>query len=54
MIFKSSRLFKRTRRTWTNGTGALEKHIERVRRETWWLFWFIPIYSRDEIVAHSL
>jgi len=50
MLRKSIKMF---RRQCVDGVGT-GKHYERVHRETWWLFWIIPLYSRDTIVAHNM
>jgi len=48
MIRKTVRQFKRVANDWEKGNRA-EQHIETIARETWWLFWCIPLYSRDTV-----
>jgi hypothetical protein len=50
VIRKSIKLFRRKRK---DGIGN-DVHYERVQRETWWLFWIVPLYQRDAIVAHNM
>jgi hypothetical protein len=52
MIRKTVRQFRRHANTWNNGSNTT--HTERVRRETWWLFAILPLYSRDWIVADTM
>lgn len=57
MIHKSLREFKR--RAYSNSPakdlfGNIAEHTERVRRETWFLLWFIPLYTRDTLVSTNM
>lgn len=49
MIRKTDKYLKRFSRVFERGYLDNEHAIETVRRETWWLFWIVPIYSRDTI-----
>jgi hypothetical protein len=49
MIRKTSREFKRTCDSWDDDSFKNGAHTEVVHVDTWWLFWFIPIYSREWI-----
>lgn len=51
MIRKTVKDYKRLVQTWN---FDYEKHIERVLCETWWLFWIIPIYSRETIITTNI
>lgn len=53
MIRKTVREFKRLARTHDN-KYLKETHAELVRRETWWLLFVIPVFSRDEIVRTNI
>lgn len=53
MIRKTDRFLKRKARVWGcqyNGLTKNDKVVEIVRRETWWLFWIVPIFSIDTVV----
>ena len=53
MIRKTDRFLKRKARIWERGYIISEKDdttVEIVRRETWWLFWIVPIFSMDTVV----
>lgn len=52
MLRKTTKEFKRLAKSWDDSSSK-ETHIERVRRETW-RFLFVPIYSREWIVATNL
>lgn len=54
MIRKSERQFRRRARTWNRSSAVSDRHIERVLRQTWWLFGIIPLYSRDRIISDNL
>lgn len=54
MIQKTVRQFRRRSRTWARGYATSEEHIERVKRETWWLLGVVPLYSREWIIADNL
>lgn len=56
MIRKTVRYFKRLSPSWDGPTKSqtTDEHIERILRETWWLFGVLPIYSRDKIVADNM
>lgn len=51
MVRKTVRIFKRLTKSWDEGG---ESHIEKVVRETWWLFGVIPLYSRDTVQTSNL
>ena len=50
MIRKTDKFLKRRVRVYEVGFGIDNKVTEIFRRETWWLFWLIPLYSRDTVV----
>jgi len=50
VIRKTDKFLKRKARVWGRDYLDNIKVPEIVRRETWWLFWIIPIYSRDTVV----
>lgn len=50
MFRKTVNEYRRIAKSWRDGS---ETHTERVRRETWW-FLFLPLYSREWIVASGL
>jgi len=50
MIRKTDRFLKRRARVWELFEGKDETIPEIVRRETWWLFWIVPIFSMDTVV----
>ena len=54
MIKKTISKFKRRVKTNPGQKFNDAYHIERVLRETWWLFWIIPMYSRDTIEATNI
>lgn len=37
-----------------NYGSSKEYHVERVVKETWWLLWFIPIYSQETIISTNI
>lgn len=45
MIHKSDKYLVQ----WVN-IGRVNKDKQTIRRETWWLFWFIPIFTRDTVL----
>ena len=49
MIRKTDKFIKRKARIWERGYVIDDVAVEIVRRETWWLLWIVPIYSRDTI-----
>lgn len=50
MIRKTQKHFHRFR-----SSGIyMTQHKETVLRETWWLFWVIPVYSRERILTSNL
>lgn len=49
MLRKTDKYLKRFAYKWQRGKVDRELTSETVRRETWWLLWFIPLYSRDTI-----
>lgn len=49
MIRKTQRIFNRRVKSWPNDAFPIHTHTERVLRETWWLLWTLPLYSRDTI-----
>lgn len=51
MIRKTVKEHKRFVKSWNDRNK--DKHIERVIIETWW-FLFIPLYSRQTILATNL
>lgn len=51
MIRKTDKFLKRRVRVWERGYVIDEKVAEYVRRETWWLLWIVPLYSRDTVVS---
>lgn len=58
MIRKTVRIYQRRVRTW-EGRESLASigkphHVERVRRETWWLLWVVPVYTREEVIGSNL
>jgi hypothetical protein len=54
MISKTVKVFKRNVKTWPDRKMNEEMHTERVLRETWWLLWVIPVFSRDSIEASNI
>lgn len=50
MIRKTQKHFQRFRKSGIYVT----RHKETVLRETWWLFWVIPVYSRERILTSNL
>lgn len=50
MIRKTDKFFKRRARIWARGIAIADTVTEYVRRETWWLIWIIPLYSRDTVI----
>lgn len=53
MIRKTDKIEKRTAWEWVRGHTDRGRLHETFRRETWWLLWVIPIYSRDTILSRS-
>ena len=51
MIRKTDRYIKREAFVWERGYIERGQVTEIARRETWWLLWAIPIYSRDTILS---
>lgn len=49
MIRKTDRYLKRRAKVWGR-LRSTETVAEYVRRETWWLLFFVPIYSRDTVI----
>lgn len=54
MIRKTVKVNKRRALTWQGITLKDTYHIEKVRVETWWLLWIIPIYSRQTVIATTM
>jgi hypothetical protein len=54
MVYKTQRIFRRRVKTWPNDTSESIRHVERVRRDTWWLLGLVPIYSRETIIATNI
>jgi len=54
MIRKTVKDFRRMVNSGEPTLAGSKTHIERVCRDTWWLLGFIPLYSRDVIVATSI
>ena len=53
MIRKTDRFLKRSARIWERGFTwhSIDGTVaEYVRRETWWLLFLIPLYSRDTVI----
>jgi hypothetical protein len=50
MIRKTDKYLKRRARVWARGYAIDGEVVEIFQRETWWLFWIIPIYSRDTVI----
>lgn len=54
MIRKTDRFFKRKAKVYERGyfhsESANDTVTEIVRRETWWAFWIIPVFSMDTII----
>ena len=53
MITKTETFLRRAARTWP-GTKNDSKHTETLRRKTWWLLGFIPLYRHDSIASSNL
>lgn len=53
MIKKTDKYLNRTSRIWERGHITNDKAIECVRRETWWLLWLLPLYSRDTVTKSN-
>lgn len=41
---------KRKARIWDNSYDVNELAVEYARRETWWLFFIIPVYVRETVI----
>ena len=54
MISKTVKMFKRRRGEGLYPSSVDKAFTETVKRETWWLFWIIPLYSREEILSSNL
>lgn len=50
MIKKTDKFLKRRARVWERRSAIDDMVPEYVRRETWWLFWLIPLYQRDTVI----
>ena len=50
MIRKTDKFIKRRVDVWERKRATEEKVVEIARRETWWLLFIIPLYSRDTVV----
>ena len=50
MIRKTDKYLKRRAKVWERGYANSEKVAEYVRRETWWLLFVVPVYSRDTVI----
>ena len=50
MIRKTDKYIKRKARIYERGYTDSSTVFEIARRETWWLFWVIPIYSMDTVI----
>lgn len=50
MIRKTDKFIKRRAKVWERGYVESSEVVEIVRRETWWLLWIFPLYSRDTII----
>ena len=50
MIRKTDKYFKRWTRVWERGYVSKDQTPEIVHRETWWLLWVLPVYSRDTVI----
>jgi len=53
MLRKTVKEYRRMCKTRNYGI-ANSRHIERVMKETWWLLWIIPMYSRETITATNI
>ena len=53
MIRKTDKFLRRRARVWTSRSAIDDMVVEIVRRETWWLLWLIPLYSRDTVIDKS-
>ena len=49
MLRKTEKYFKRNVQAWDRGHLTDEKSTVWILNETWWIFFIIPIYSRDTI-----
>lgn len=54
MLSKRIKLFTRRARSRPGSRINDDHHVEKVQRESWVLFGFIPVYSRETILAHNL
>jgi len=50
MIRKTDKFQKRFVTIWSRGVADRGNTAEIFRRETWWLFWVIPLYSKETII----
>ena len=50
MLRKTDAYLKRVVTVWERGYVTEEKAVVTVRRETWWLFWLLPVYSCETVV----
>ena len=51
MIRKTDKFMKRSARVWDRGLIVnKDEVVEIARRETWWLLWIVPLYSRDTVI----
>lgn len=53
MVIKRVSIFKRLAPSWDRHSKT-DKHTEKVVRESWWLFGFIPLYIRDNVRTDNL
>jgi hypothetical protein len=54
VISKKVSIFKRTVKSKPDSRLSDEHHTEKVVLERWWLFGFIPLYSRENVVTNNL
>ena len=50
MINKTDKFLKRKVAVYDRGYVTFEEVFEIFRKETWWLLWIIPIYSKDTVI----
>jgi hypothetical protein len=56
VISKTVRIYKRTAYSWQGSRRRIsdDKHTEKVVKETWWLLWCIPLYSRENTITSNI
>ena len=50
MIRKTDQFLKRRAFIWERGRVDRGETTEIIRRETWWLLFVVPLYSRDTVI----